>query len=455
MKEPLLSVVVPALNESRRIGGVIDRILDGSGLASVELIVVDGGSTDDTVAIASRRAKVLAGPRGRARQMNAGVRRTRGEVLLFCHADTLLPEGYGRAVQRALEDPKVVGGAFRHRWDADEPLLRLLEIAVSLPFAFTMFGDQGMFVRRSALEAIGLFPDIPLMEDVYLAQALKRRGRLVRLRPRVLTSARRFQERGVLRQILLDLRLYLAFRLGADPARLARRYHVTERDAAVGSDASAERSKVRGSSPALAIFAKAPIPGHAKTRLGRSIGPERAALAYEELLRGFLGAVPGRLPGWRVRLYLAESRDFPWFKAHWPDLPLTAQRGSNLGERMHQAFLDLFQEGHDRVMVVGTDIPELDAETIQRAAALLREARVVIGPTHDGGYYLLGMRSPGWDLFSGIEWDAAGVFEGTLDRATKNGLEVARLPTLHDVDTLEDWNRYRRSGARSTSGEKP
>lgn len=230
MTAPFLSVVVPALNEAERIERTLVRALHGSGLPEVEVLVVDGGSTDGTPDLAARHTRVLTGPLGRARQMNVGARAARGQVVLFCHADTLLPQGYGLAVQRALADPGVVGGAFSPSFDARHPLLALMTWGLSLPTTRLMFGDQALFARRTALEAVGYYPEIPLMEEVRLVQSLRRLGRMVRLPERVVTSARRFQERGVWRQTLLDLALYGAYLLGADPARLARRYAVTRRD---------------------------------------------------------------------------------------------------------------------------------------------------------------------------------------------------------------------------------
>ncbi len=234
MSAPWLSVVIPVLNERAGIEAVLARALGTSGLEAVEVLVVDGGSADGTAAIASRRARVLQAPRGRASQMNAGAHAARGLALLFCHGDTLLPEGYGLAVWQTLQDRGVAGGAFTPRYGLRHPAMRLAEGLVSLPAAHFMFGDAALFGRRAALEAVGFFPEVPLMEDVMLVRALKGHGRLVRLPQVVHTSGRRFHERGVVRQLWLDLRLLLAFYSGVDPSRLAPRYAVTGRDRAVG-----------------------------------------------------------------------------------------------------------------------------------------------------------------------------------------------------------------------------
>lgn len=229
--ETLLSVIVPSLNEQAKIGPVIDRILCGAGLRNVEVIVADGGSADRTKAIAHRRgAVVISCPRGRAAQMNCGSEWANGDVLLYCHADTFLPIGYGRAIMHSLHDPGVLGGAFSPVYDSSHWLMRVAEKLLTLPTQWLMFGDQGIFARRSALEAVNFYPPVPLMEDVALVHRIHEIGRLVRLPDPVRTSARRFHERGVARQLWLDLRLLTAFHLGASGEHLADRYHNTVRD---------------------------------------------------------------------------------------------------------------------------------------------------------------------------------------------------------------------------------
>lgn len=228
----LLSVIVPALNEQDLIGDTLNRIMDQSGLDEVDVWLVDGGSTDLTAEIASRWVPVLRCQPGRAHQMNLGSRHALGDVILYCHADTVLPKEFGLAIRGAMDDEEVVGGAFTPRYRLDHPLMRLAEAALGLPTWLLMFGDQALFARRSALESIGYYPPIPLMEDVSLVRALRQRGRLARLEQTVQTSPRRFLERGVMRQLLLDMGLYIAYWLGVPSRQLAPYYTVTQRDGA-------------------------------------------------------------------------------------------------------------------------------------------------------------------------------------------------------------------------------
>jgi len=221
---PTISVIVPTLDEERTIAATLMAARQ-PGVA--ELIVVDGGSIDRTVSVARTLAdRVLTEPPGRARQMNAGANGARGDVLLFLHADTRMPAGYTRSIADALADPRTVGGRFDLRLDADGVGYRVIERAISLRSRWTgvATGDQGIFVRRAVFARVGGYPAIPLMEDIALYRALNRVGRMASLRETVLTSARRWQTRGIARTVVLMWALRVAYYVGVSPARLARVY---------------------------------------------------------------------------------------------------------------------------------------------------------------------------------------------------------------------------------------
>jgi rSAM/selenodomain-associated transferase 2 len=222
----MLSIVMPVLNEAGLIERALERLrpLRGRG---AEAIVVDGGSGDGTAALAAPLAdRVAAAPPVRAVQMNAGARLARGEVLLFLHADTILPDGADRLIAAALAGPRRVWGRFDVRIEGRHPALRLVAATMNRRSRLTGIatGDQAIFVRRAVFEAVGGYPAIPLMEDIALSRALKRLGRPACLTARVTTSGRRWDENGLGRTILLMWRLRLAYYFGADPAGLAARY---------------------------------------------------------------------------------------------------------------------------------------------------------------------------------------------------------------------------------------
>jgi rSAM/selenodomain-associated transferase 2 len=222
-----LSVIVPALNEEAVIAETL-RCARQPGVG--ELIVVDGGSSDGTAAVAGEIADlVIRSERGRAVQMNAGAARASGEVLLFLHADTLLPPGYAGEVVGACARPEVVGGRFDVELQPSSLLLRITGELINRRSRVTRVatGDQAMFVRRDVFDALGGFAPLPLMEDLDLSRRLKRAGEIACLRSRVRTSARRWQKDGTVRTILLMWTLRLLYYGGVEPQRLFRFYRNT------------------------------------------------------------------------------------------------------------------------------------------------------------------------------------------------------------------------------------
>lgn len=222
---PLISVVIPTRNEETQLPDTIRRARAVPEVS--ELIVVDGGSTDATRAVAaSLDARVLTCPPGRGAQLQLGASQARGGIVLLLHADTWLPPEAGRALLGCLQDPAVVGGGFWKvfrdppRWVRGERW----RCGVRLWLTGRILGDQGFFVRRRALEAIGGVPDLPLMEEFELCRRLRPRGRLVLAPATVSTSARRFHQQGVIRAYLRLWRVCALYRLGCAPEKLRRIY---------------------------------------------------------------------------------------------------------------------------------------------------------------------------------------------------------------------------------------
>jgi len=222
-----ISVIVPTLNEEDSIAATLRRAR-APGVR--EIIVVDGGSSDGTrTAAAALADQVLSAPRGRASQLNAGAARATGSVLLFLHADTLLPAGFDATILRALVRSDVIGGRFDVTLRPSSPLLWLTGTLMNWRSRLTGIatGDQGIFVRRTDFVALGGYPLVPLMEDIALSRILKRRGRLAHLHERVETSSRRWQRDGIVRTILLMWSLRLLYFCGVSPQRLKRVYGET------------------------------------------------------------------------------------------------------------------------------------------------------------------------------------------------------------------------------------
>jgi rSAM/selenodomain-associated transferase 2 len=219
-----LAVVIPALDEESMLPVTLARLAEVAPEA--EVVVADGGSRDGTLRLAAAfpRVRFLRAPRGRGPQMNAGAAESRGDPLLFLHADTLPPANLCALVDEALARPRTAAGSFCLRLEPSNPLLAFYSLCSRIPHPLFTYGDQGLFLCRSTFEAVGGFAPLPLFEDVEIQDRLRRHGRFVKLPVPVVSSARRFRARGILRQQLANLLLVVAYRAGGDPRRLARRY---------------------------------------------------------------------------------------------------------------------------------------------------------------------------------------------------------------------------------------
>ena len=219
-----LSVIVPSLNNAAQIAAAVAS----ARAERAETIVVDGGSRDGTPEIARRAgARVIRAQPGRARQMNRGAAVARGRVLLFLHADTVLPAGYVSCIFAALSDASVVGGAYGHRTDLPGRAMRLVEKLVLLRSKYLglPYGDQAIFVRRAAFEAMGGFRDVGIAEDLALMRRLRRRGRIVIAPKAAVTSGRRWAELGILKTTAINQFVLLGLCLGIRADTLARLYN--------------------------------------------------------------------------------------------------------------------------------------------------------------------------------------------------------------------------------------
>lgn len=222
---PRLSIIIPTLNEAASIEPTLTALL-GLWVCGVEIIVVDGGSQDETVALAKRHAnRVLESEPGRARQMNLGARASRGEQLVFLHADTRLPRRADRLIAKALDGTRC-WGRFDIRLSGEQSMLGVIAFCMNWRSRLTGIatGDQALFMTRAAFEAVGGYPDQPLMEDIEISKRLKHLSKPACLRARVVSSGRRWENDGLWVTMLLMWRLRYRYWRGEDCQRLAEDY---------------------------------------------------------------------------------------------------------------------------------------------------------------------------------------------------------------------------------------
>ena len=227
MKPVFISIIVPTLNEAGGIAAALARLQPLR--PDAEVIVADGGSEDATVDLARPLAdRVVSGGRGRAKQMNAGAAVARGDVLVFLHADTALPDDAPHLIALGLHSTGRAWGRFDVTIAGSHPLLGAVAALMNLRSRWSGIatGDQAIFVTRPAFAAVGGFPEIALMEDIEISKRLKVVSTPLCIRSRAVTSARRWERDGILRTIVLMWKLRFAYAMGVDPGRLARRYGV-------------------------------------------------------------------------------------------------------------------------------------------------------------------------------------------------------------------------------------
>jgi rSAM/selenodomain-associated transferase 2 len=219
-----ISIIIPVLNEASSITGVIQQALTGK---NIEIIVSDGGSQDQTLEVVnSLGVTTIQSLPGRAQQMNQGAKKATGEILLFLHADTYLPDGFDHEIRQILAQPQTLAGAFQLKIATHLRGIRWVEKMVNWRSHMLQFpyGDQAIFLKSSTFWQMGGFPLLPIMEDFELIRKLRRRGKITITSRAVLTSGRRWQHLGILKTTLLNQLIIIGYCLGISPQRLAQCY---------------------------------------------------------------------------------------------------------------------------------------------------------------------------------------------------------------------------------------
>jgi len=440
----LISVIIPVLNEENSLRECLS-VLQGFRTRYLEIIVVDGGSTDRSAEIATPLAdKFLVAARGRANQMNVGAANARGELFLFLHGDTLLPGNGLQELQRRVEGEDAFWGWFNLKFSNPASCFTVISTLMRVRSKLTGIctGDQTLFVDAKLFNSIEGFPDVPLMEDVAVCKRLKNYVRPIILNNAVISSSRRWEKNGTLRTIFLMWWLRLQYWIGVSPESLAAIYYPGF------SLSKNEENSVKHlhSYPHLSIllFGRSPELGKVKKRLHSSIGVEKALSLHkamcERMLRLLKNTALAETQFW---LTSDSNSNQVFLSSLSAGDSLIKQSEGDLGEKMLFAISQaLGVPTKTGVLLLGCDCPAITENYLKKAASHLNQGvKLVLGPAEDGGYVLIGVNGIYPELFRDIEWGSEQVFSQTIQNAKTLGIDYVTMEILWDVDRPEDLLR--------------
>lgn len=437
-----ISVIIPVFREEDRINATIGSLVKMKGNHSVEIIVVDGDHCGSTIQCINEPTVIrITAEKGRAIQMNTGAAKAAGDILLFLHADTILPEKGFDKIKAVMETGKYAAGAFNYDIESRNLFLRFIYYTSYLRSKISRitYGDQGIFIRKDYFEKIGGYPEIPIMEDVELMKKIKKnKDKICVLKEGVKTSARRYEEEGIIHGWMRNHRMRILYFFGISPERLVKYYPDTRRK--------------KQNECGLVLFLKYPQKGTIKTRLAKVIGDSFALQLYERFIRDMLDKLTS-LP-YDLHIFAAPP-DKVTAMCQWlgRDLPVHAQEGRDLGERMKRTFGKMFQLGYKSCVLMGSDFPDLPGSVLSDAFEGLKTAGAVIAPAVDGGYYLIGFQRLHFceSVFQNVAWSTDRVFQQTMEIFKQEKVQVKILQKWWDVDDLDELKEFMERNKNSES----
>lgn len=423
------SFIIPTLNEELYLGNTLQSL---SGFKNYEIIISDGGSKDNTLQIAAKYdAKIVKSLPGRGPQLNRGLEKAQGEILCFLHADTELPEKAFELLEDYFRDNKNKICRFKLGFDVDQTILNRYKKFSKYDTIFTRFGDMFIAARKDFVLEIGGFPNWKIYEDVEFLRKAAKESKIFVLDEEVISSARTFTKFGLINQQIYNGFLMTKYLLGFRKFILENKYY---------------HRKQKQINASIILFVKYPVKGNVKTRLAKTIGDEKAVRLYKKLAENILASISNLKNSYKYIFYSEkEEKELvrSWIRKNYF---YAAQEGDDLGERMKNAFRLVFSQGANKAIIIGTDIPDLTKETIQDAIDKLDENEIVIGPSPDGGYYLLGMKKYMPFLFDNIIYSTNSVLKDTIGKIKENKLSYHILQTLEDIDTEEELKEWLKIG---------
>lgn len=421
-----ISVIIPVLNEQCSINNMVGHLLNLDNQEMLqEIIVVDGdqfGSTIGSVNYEDRRVLKAMSQKGRATQMNKGASLAKGDALLFVHADTIIPKNALSSVGNFL-NKGYVGGAFSFAIDSKHYFLKFVEVLTNIRSRVTRvpYGDQAIFIEKSVFYEVGGYSDIPILEDVDIMKKLKKKGYKIKIvGERAITSARRWERKGVYKTTFDNRAIMLLYLIGVKPEKLKKKYR--------GEDMGEN---------CLVIFVRNPEKGKVKTRIAEKFGEEKTLELYKNFVKDILERTAS--DSYKTRVFVwPPGSDVHLMKTFGKTYEYRHQKGGDLGKRMYHAFVDTFAEGFEKVILIGSDIPQIDCSMIEEGFYKLEKSDAVIGPATDGGYYLIGFHKDklSEDVFKEIEWGEKSVYRETIDKLSI--LRYSTVESMSDIDYYED-----------------
>lgn len=419
------SFIIPTLNEELYLENTLQSL---SGFKNYEIIISDGGSNDDTLKIAEKyNTKIVNSEAGRGIQLNNGIKFSSGEILCFLHGDTLLPENAFFLLEEYFKNSKNMICRFKLGFDIDQTILNRYKKFSKYDTIFTRFGDMFIAARKDFVLEIGGFPNWKIFEDVEFLRKAAKESKIFVLDEEVISSARTFTKYGLISQQLFNISSFIKYLAGAK--RFIENGEYYKRD----------MKKITAS---IILFVKYPVEGKVKTRLAESIGNSKAVKIYSGLAERTVIEMKRLKNSYNYIFYSDESekeRIKKWIRGNFFYAP---QKGDDLGERMSNAFRLVFGHGASKALIIGTDIPDLSTEIINDAIKKLDDFDVVIGPSPDGGYYLLGMKEFTPELFENITYSTNTVFEDTVKKIKDKNKSYTTLETIEDIDTEDELRNW-------------
>ena len=394
----------------------------------LEIIISDGGSNDNTREVCNCEKVIFkTSIKGRGCQLNDGAKFANGEILVFLHADTFLPDNAFELLDDFFNNDKNSICRFLLSFDIDHWLLNFYSPFSKYDSIFTNFGDSAIIVRKSFFNSLGGFENREIFEDDDFFSRTKRIQKITILQAKVISSARRFIQNGIIKQQLINLYLFMGYFAKAKPKFYSKLYN---------------NSLYPKKDAAIIVFLRYPTFGKVKTRIASTTTKEFALNFYKQCVNKLISEVRKISKTNKYIFYSEKSENENVKKWLGKTFLYSPQEGNLLGSRMKNAFQKVFSLNEEKIIIIGTDIPDLDSKIISDAINVLENNDIVIGPSKDGGYYLLGMKKMCNQLFEDIEFSTSTVYFQTISKIEKLGLQYSTLPQLQDIDTEEeliDW----------------